>query len=107
MFDEAIVLANRTPCSPQTLTRAARDFQEKKPQFAVAAGLAALRWLIEGYGYDISSVDVINAYSHTMSAADNAGCVEQTQNHLRELLTSDLPGQAFVKKFIGRQLGLA
>lgn len=107
MFDEAIELANRTPCSPQTLTRAARDFQEKKPQFAVAAGLAALRWLIEGYGYDITSVDVMNAYSHTMSAAENASCVEQTQNHLRELLTSDLLDQAFVKQIIGRQLGLA
>jgi hypothetical protein len=34
LFDEAIVLANRTPCSPQTLTRAARDFETKRPQFA-------------------------------------------------------------------------
>ena len=28
LFDEAIALANQTPCSPQTLTRAARDFEE-------------------------------------------------------------------------------
>jgi len=30
LFDEAIALANRTPCSPQTLTRAARDFEERR-----------------------------------------------------------------------------
>ena len=34
-------LANRTPCDPKTLTRAARDFAEKNPAFAVGAGLAA------------------------------------------------------------------
>lgn len=106
MFDEAIELANRTPCSPQTLTRAARDFQEKKPQFAVAAGLAALRWLIGGYGYDITSVDVNNAYSHTMVAAENANCAERIQDQLREMLNSKQPGQAFVKQVIGRQLGV-
>ncbi len=50
LFDEAVALANRTPCSPQTLTRAARDFAEKNPAFAVEAGMAALRWLVEGYG---------------------------------------------------------
>src|SRR5690606_9849751 len=44
LFDEAIALANRTPCSPQTLTRAARDFEEKKPEFAIEAGMAALHW---------------------------------------------------------------
>ncbi|MCG8556561.1 MAG: hypothetical protein MJD61_14915, partial [Proteobacteria bacterium] len=52
LFDEAITLANRTPCSPQTLTRAARDFEDKNPQFAVEAGMTALRWLVEGYGYE-------------------------------------------------------
>jgi hypothetical protein len=58
LFDEAIALANRTPCSPQTLTRAARDFEAKTPAFAIEAGLAALRWIVEGYGYDITGADV-------------------------------------------------
>jgi len=38
LFDEAVALANRSPCSPQTLTRAARDFAGKNPSFAVEAG---------------------------------------------------------------------
>lgn len=37
LFDEAIALAKRAPCSPQTLTRAARDFEEKNPAFGSQA----------------------------------------------------------------------
>ena len=47
LFDQAIALANRTPCSPQTLTRAARDFADRNPTFAIEAGMTALRWLAE------------------------------------------------------------
>jgi len=42
-------LANQSPCDPKTLTRAAHDFVEKNPGFALAAGLAAMRWLSAGY----------------------------------------------------------
>lgn len=73
LFDEAVALANRTPCDPKTLTRAARDFAEKNPAFAVEAGLAALRWIIHGYGYEITGADVWAAYSHTIKAAANVG----------------------------------
>jgi tetratricopeptide (TPR) repeat protein len=45
LFDAAIALAQRTPCDPRTLTRAARDFAATNPRFAVEAGLAALRWI--------------------------------------------------------------
>jgi hypothetical protein len=58
LFDEAIALANQAPCDPRTLTRAARDFVERNPAFAVEAGLAALRWLVQDYGYEITSADV-------------------------------------------------
>lgn len=105
LFEEAIELANRTPCSPQTLTRAARDFKDKNAGFAVEAGVTALRWLIEGYGYDITSVDVMNAYSQTVSAAENANCVEQTKSRLREMLANAPVGQAtFVNSVITHRL---
>jgi hypothetical protein len=106
LFDEAIALANRTPCSPQTLTRAARDFEEKRPEFAIEAGIAALRWLVEGYGYDITGADVLNAYSHTMKAAENAGCSEQTHKQIRDLVAGERFGERFVTKVLGCHLGL-
>lgn len=58
LFNEAVGLANRSPCAPQTLIRAARDFVEKNPRFAVESGMAALRWLVEGYGYEVTANDV-------------------------------------------------
>lgn len=48
LYSEAIDLANRTPCDPKTLTRAARDMAAAKPRFAVEAGMAAFQWLVEG-----------------------------------------------------------
>ena len=40
LFDEAIRLAKQTPCDPKTLTRAARDFADVRPEFAIEAGRA-------------------------------------------------------------------
>ncbi|TPV96980.1 MAG: hypothetical protein B7733_01815 [Myxococcales bacterium FL481] len=107
LFDEAIALANRTPCSPQTLTRAARDFEERRPEFAVEAGMAALRWLVEGYGYEVTGLDVLNVYSHTMKAAENAGCEAETQKRIHDLVARESAGERFVTKMLGRQLGLS
>lgn len=73
LFDEAIALANRGPCDPKTLTRAARDFAEQNPAFATEAGLAALHWLVQGYGYEVTNADVWAACSTTIKAAENAG----------------------------------
>jgi len=73
LFEDAIVLANRSPCDPKTLNRAARDFVDKNPNFAIEAGITSLRWLVDGYGYDITSADVLAAYTHTMNAAPMAG----------------------------------
>jgi hypothetical protein len=34
-YDQAIELANQSPCDPRTLIRAARDMVEKEPLFAL------------------------------------------------------------------------
>ncbi len=107
LFDEAIALANRTPCSPQTLTRAARDFAVKNPTFALESGMAALRWLVEGYGYEITSLQVLDAYSFTMQAADHAGRVEETQERIRRLVATETFSDCFVTKTLGPRLKLS
>lgn len=107
LFDEAIELANRTPCSPQTLTRAARDFEEKNPSFAVEAGMAALRWLVEGYGYEITGADVFAAYSHTMKSAEQAGVAIETHARIRTLVSRETFGDRFVTRILGRHLELS
>lgn len=107
LFDEAIALANQTPCDPKTLTRAARDFAETNPAFAAEAGLAALRWLIHGHGYEIASADVWAAYSHTIKAAGNAGGAHDIRARIRALIDSADAHGGFVASIIGPELGPA
>ena len=106
LYREAIDLANRTPCDPRTLTRAARDFVFKQPSFALHCGFAALKWLVEGYGYDITSADVWEAYRRTMEAAGNLGEVEKTQKAIRDLVARETFGGCFVTGVLRQELGL-
>jgi hypothetical protein len=103
LYDEAIVLANRTPCDPRTLTRAAKEAAMEKPVFAVEAGLAALRWLCSGYGYEITSADIWNAYRYTMEAAANAGSAQETRARIRGLAQTS--GVRFVAEVLSEELG--
>ncbi len=106
LYEQAIELANRTPCDPKTLTRAARDMAETEPRFAVEAGVAALRWLVKGYGYEITGLDVRAAYDYAMKAAENAGCKLEAFDRIRELVAGENFGERFVTRTIGRELGL-
>ncbi len=106
LYSEAVELANRTPCDPRTLTRAARDMEVTKPRFAIETGMAALRWLVEGYGYEITGMDVWAAYNHTMKAAENAEVKTETFERIRKLVAGEVPGDRFVTKVLGRELGL-
>ena len=102
LLEMAIGLANQSPCDPKTLTRAARDFIEQNPVFALEAGLAALRWLGEGFGYEVSGVDVWAAYSHTINAAERVGRCDEVRERVRILVT----GHRFLVEVLGRDLGL-
>ena len=73
LYDLAIDLANRSPCDPKTLIRAARDFGEAEPLFALKCALTALRWLCAGHGYDLVGNEVYAAFDHALRAADGVG----------------------------------
>ena len=105
LLDEAIALANHSPCAPDTLTRAARDFKETNPGFAAEAGMAALRWLVEGYGYEITGLDVETAYDFTLEAAGNAGMADACLERIRDLVAGKAPGARFVRRVLARRLG--
>ena len=107
LFDEAIELANRTPCSPKTLTRAARDFAATNPRFALEAGMAALRWLIEGYGYEITSADVHEAHHWTTIAADNADRAEETATRIHHLVAENKSSPTLAAIILRSKVGLS
>jgi len=106
LYEEALALASQTPCDPRTLTRAARDLADEEPAFAVGAGLLALHWLGQGYGYEITGADVWAAYASTMKAAEKNGSIADTRERIRKVVADETFGERFVTKILGRELGV-
>ena len=106
LFPEALVLAERTPCDPKTLTRAARDHGEDQPAFALGAGLLALYWLAQGYGYEITGADVWSAYATTMKVAERMGKASELRADIRRIAISAPDRGNFVARVLSRELGL-
>jgi hypothetical protein len=46
--------------------------------------VTALRWLAQGTGYEITALDVRNAYTFTMRAAARAGRADTVRRVIRE-----------------------
>ena len=106
LYDLAIELANESPCDPRTLTRAAKEMVEKQPRFALEAGMAALRWLVQGYGYEVTSMDVRQVYEWTMKAAQHADCLSETIQRLRDVVAEEKQEERFVSRILESELGL-
>jgi hypothetical protein len=103
LYDVAIKLANASPCDPMTLARAARDFAETLPEFAVEASAASLRWMADGYGYELSVIDVISAYSAGLRAAERLDCAQDFTERVKTLVVG---GNPFVRDALRHHLGL-
>ncbi|MEW8693551.1 MAG: hypothetical protein AB2535_21165 [Candidatus Thiodiazotropha endolucinida] len=101
LYDLALELANRSPCDPITLTRAARDYLDPEPAFALGSAIAALRWLSEGWGYEVTSVDVAEAYDRAMDAAASLNRVDDVTKQIRQLVeASDNASVRFVREAV-------
>ncbi len=102
LFDLAISLARNSPTDPRTLTRAARDFAQKRPDFAMACALTALHWISAGYGYEITGIDVLNAYAALTEAATAGGMSpDEVNGRVREQISDD---RSFVSRVLAQQL---
>lgn len=105
LFDVAIALARRSPTDPRTLTRAARDFASKRPEFAIAAGLTALGWMARGHGYELTGLDVHAAYDAVMQAALGTGMDDQqVKAQVRQMIDVQPSVVNFVQKILQVQL---
>lgn len=104
LYDFALQLADQSPCEPKTLNRAAKDFLETEPDFALGAAMAALRWLNEGWGYEVAGVDVIDAYELALAAAEKVR-IDDVLDQIRALLDQTKgAGNAFVRQSLARRL---
>ena len=96
LYGQAIALANQSPCDPKTLTQAARDFADTQPDFARSAGLAALKWMTQGHGCELTARDVADAFDHTLHAARLNGCAADTIQLIRDLTVYSLAAESSI-----------
>ena len=101
---EAAELARTSPCDPRTLTRAARDFAASKPEFARSVGLAALQWLLRGYGYELTAQDVVAALNHTLQAARHNGTEADTVRRIQLLVDQNPKAESTIIALLRRKL---
>ena len=105
LFDLALELANRSHCDPKTLTRAARDYLDTEPIFALGSAMAALRWLSEGWGYEVTSADVVEAYDRAMDATARLNNIDDVTEKIRQLVeSSDNASAQFVRQALQGRL---
>jgi len=106
LFELALELANQSPCDPKTLIRAARDFLDTEPDFALGSAMAALRWLSEGWGYEVTGADVMEAYDRAMDAAATLNKVDEVTDKIQQLIeTNESESTRFVRQALqGRML---
>ncbi|MFM0260389.1 hypothetical protein [Paraburkholderia sediminicola] len=106
LLDLAVSLAMRSPTDPRTLIRAARDFVSRRPEFAMACGMAALHWMAAGFGYEITGSDVLDAYGALTDAALAAGVErDQINRRLRDQFAA-VPTHSFVATVLARHLSV-
>ena len=71
LYDEAIRLADFSSCDPKTLPGQPAIWP-KRSRFCHQSGLAALKWMLQGYGYEITEEDAPGVSVNT-KAAKNVG----------------------------------
>jgi hypothetical protein len=102
----ALELANKSPCEPKTLTRAAKDYLDTETEFALGCAMAALRWLCEGWGYEVTNLDVMDAYDRAMEAAARLDNLDEVAGRISQHLKStDSSAMIFVRQALARSLG--
>jgi hypothetical protein len=85
LLELAVQLADQGPCDPKTLTRAARDHISSNTNFARSVSLSGLKWMLRGYGYELTTVDVLTAIDLALEAAGNGESESETVQRIREL----------------------
>jgi hypothetical protein len=93
-LDLALQFANEGRTDPRTLSRASRDLLQKDARFSLQVGRLAVQRILEGYGYELTGVDVIDVYNHFMAAALTLGVASQARADVLAL-ASKQPGAAF------------
>jgi len=92
-LDLALEFAKTGRTDPRTLTRASRDFLKKDARFSLEVGRLAIERILEGYGYELTGMDIIEAHEHFMAAARALGVSSQARAEVLAMAAKH-PGEA-------------
>jgi hypothetical protein len=104
LFEQATRLAWASPCDPKTLNRAARDHLKTQPQFAMQCALASLHWMSMGHGYELTGMDVQEAYRMANEAVAAGQQTQQVRASIEQVLASDRSMAAWMRRSLGFEL---
>lgn len=97
-LDIALDCATSGEVDPKMLIRAAKAMAEKDPEFAQAVALRAIELMLQGHGWELTSLDVKAAYDSLIAASTAGGSVESVMESLRRLLEEESRYASDVKK---------
>jgi hypothetical protein len=83
----------------RTLTRRARP--SAQPAFAAEAALAALHWMSEGHGYELTGLDVREACRYAIEAAQSVGQTDQIEQRVQHILAGAGPATRWMREALG------
>ena len=78
-LDLALEFANAGHTDPRTLSRASRDFLKKDIRFCLDVGRLAIQRILEGYSYELTGIDILDAFHHYMAAAQALDIASQAR----------------------------
>lgn len=86
-LDLALEFAQSRRTDPRTLSRASRDLLEKDAKFCLQVGHIAIQRMLQGYGYEVTGIDVMDAYGHFLRAAEKLGVTQDARNDVFSMAT--------------------
>ena len=95
-LDLALEFARAGRTDPRTLSRASRDLLDRDATFCMEVGKLALQRILDGQGYELTGIEVIDAYNHFMAAAKKLEIAAQARIDLLAIATkAQQKGAAF------------
>jgi len=102
-LDLALQFAQTGSTDPCTLSRASRDLLDKNAKFSLQIGRIAIQRMLDGYGYDLIGLDVAEAYSHFMKAAEKLGVAESARGDVLSMaMDAERKGSPFADILVRR-----
>lgn len=88
-LDIALDCAISGQVDPKTLIRAAKATAEKQPEFAEAIAMRAIELIVQGFGWEITSLDLKTAFDSLIVAVRITGHLKADLESLSQLLSDD------------------